>query len=789
MALRHLIFILLFSLPFLSLGQQSILQGVVTSDKLPLASVSVFLPNLGIGTSTNKEGRYQLIFEGEQSIKVVFTFVGFDTLTFDVNLGAGEIRDLDVEMKEATRLLQQVEITSQQQLDPGVISINPRSLRAIPSAFGEFNRVLATLPGVVTNNELSSAYSVRGGNYDENLVYVNGMEVYRPFLVRAGRQEGLSFINSSLVSRATFYSGGWPSSYGNKLSSVLDVTYKKPVSFGSSITVGLLGGDAHIEGTTGNNRLQYLLGVRHKRSEYILNTFDVKGEYFPTFTDVQGLVQTNLGKDSPEDTQLGVLFSYAKNRYKVIPVTRETEFGTFNNAFRFLVAFEGSEHLDYDTWQTGINFTKKLSENFTIRSILSGVKTFEREYSDIEGGYRLCDLDKNPGSSTFNECISIRGLGTNYFHARNTLEGNLASLELGGELIIPSGLISGGFKYDYQEFDDYLEEYRFIDSADFVTITDNILSTNSTKANLIGGFIQHDLHFNENSRMNYGVRITYRDLNDQWLLSPRFQFVHQAKWAEELDLKASAGLYQQYPFYREMRNYSGELNTDVNAQQSVHFILGGDKGFMIWNRPFRWVSEAYYKYMWDVIPYEVDNVRLRYYGDNIATAYAVGFDTRISGEFIRGAESWFSLSLLSTKENIEINENGYVRRPTDQRVTIAAFFEDHLPNNPTMRVNLSLVMGSGLPFGPPDSFDSRTVFDGKGYNRVDVGFSKIFLIKNNWNNSIWLGLEILNLLGSQNTISYTWIQDVSNQYIAVPNTLSSRLLNIKLSYRFTSDLN
>jgi len=785
MALRHLLAFLI-AVPFLAMGQQTVLKGTVNSKGVPLSGASIFVPG-GIGTNSDSQGQYQLIFPEGVSIQVTFTFVGYDTLIFNISIQEGEAEELDVEMTESTQVLEQVEITSPYQVAPGVISINPRSLRNLPSAFGEFNQILATMPGVVINSELTSAYSVRGGSYDENLVYVNRMEVYRPFLVRAGRQEGLSFINSSLVGRATFYSGGWTPYYGNKLSSVLDVEYKKPKSYGGSITVGLLGGDAHIEGVSGNGRVQFILGARNKRSQYLFNTFDVDGEYLPSFTDVQGYIQTNLGKKNPEDTQLGVLISYAQNRYTVIPTTRESEFGAFNNSLRFLVAFEGSERLNYDTWQTGINFTRQVNENLKLRTIVSGVKTYEREYSDLEAGYRLCDLDKNPSSPKFNECVSIRGIGTNFFHARNTLEGTLVGVEMIAELNIPSGLITGGIEYDYQGFDDYLEEYRFIDSADFVSVTDKILSTNSTRANIIGGFLQQDLQIGENSNLSYGLRFAYRDLNDQWLLSPRAQFATRASWARDLVLKVSSGLYQQYPFYREMRNYGGTLNTSVNAQQSLHFILGSDKGFSLWNRPFRWVTETYYKYLWDVIPFEVDNVRLRYAGENIATAFAVGIDTRVSGEFIQGAESWFSLGILSTMEDLNIDDDGYIRRPTDQRVTFGAFFEDHLPNNPTMRVNLNLVFGSGLPFGPPGNFKYRTVFQGPTYNRVDVGFSKVILLNNSWKNSIWIGLEILNLLGSQNTISYTWIQDVSNQYIAVPNTLSNRFFNIKLSYRYTSE--
>ncbi len=770
-----------------SLAQEGTIQGKVVDNGKPLHGANIYTSTGIKGTTTTIDGNFKLNLSSNIEWDVFISYVGYDTVKISISLQPGEVRTVDIEMNPSVRVLEQVEISSDRfRKEPGVVPISPRSAYVIPSAFGDFNRILATLPGVVTNNELSSAYSVRGGNYDENLIYVNGMEIYRPFLVRAGRQEGLSFINTDLVAGATFQAGGWQPAYGNRLSSVLNVEYKKPENFAGSVAVGLLGGSAHLESASKSERVQFLAGARHKQAKYLLNTFDVEGNYIPKFTDVQAFTNFNIGKENPEKTQIGLLFAYARNRYLVEPSIRETEFGTFGNALRFLVAFDGNETLDYDTWQTGINFSTRINDNFIIRSILSGVKSYEKEYSDLEGGYRLCDVDKNPGSSSFNECISIRGLGTNFFHARNTLETNMLNAELKGELALNVGYFSFGLDYAYQDFDDYLEEYRFVDSADFVQISYSINAANNTTANIAGGFVQHDIETGKSGLLIYGFRFSYRDLSSQWLLSPRAKYIYTVPGARELKLRISAGIYQQHPLYREMKDFSGNLNTSVKAQQSVHIILGLDKNFTMWERPFKLTAEGYYKYIWDAIPYDVDNVRIRYYGDNIATAYAVGFDTRVSGEFIPGAESWFSLSLLSTREKLENSETGYVRRPTDQHVTFATFFEDHLPGNPTIRVNLSLVYGSGLPFGPPGNFQNRSVFNGPSYQRVDVGFSKIFLINSNWNNSVWLTFEILNLLGAQNTISYTWIEDVSGRYIAIPNTLSNRFFNMKLAYRFNS---
>lgn len=755
---------------------QSRITGQISGEEGPLAGV-----NIQVGSyagSSDQNGRYIIDLNGSVDDILMFTYVGYDTLRVQVRVADGQTELLDVKLVRATTILEQVEISTDRQ-EAGVVTISPRAINTIPSVFGDFNRVLATLPGVVTANELSSAYSVRGGNYDENLVYVNGFEVYRPFLIRAGRQEGLSFIHPSLVSATRFYAGGWPANFGNKLASVLDVTYRKPTSTSGSIGVGLLGGEAHLEGSS--KRFSYLMGARHKRAEYLFNTFEVDGEYRPNFSDIQGYFNLDVGREHPEKTQLGLLVSYAANRYKVTPTARESEFGSFNNAFRFLVAFEGTERLDYDTWQAGVNLRHQQSEKVVLHTTISAVRTFEREYSEVEGGYRLCDIDKNPGSSTFNECISIRGIGTNYFHARNTLEGTLLSTDASAQINTGSGVVSTGLFYDYQYFDDYLEEFRFIDSANYVSVSDRVAAVSQTTAQEVGAFAQQELDWGSNT-LSYGMRLTFRNTSEQWLVSPRFSFSRRTS-ARDFTWKLAAGLFQQNPLYREMRDYNGQVNEAIQAQQSVHLSWGLDKGFSFWSRPFRWTGEIYGRYLWDVVPYEVDNVRIRYLGENAATAYAVGFDTRIGGEFIPGAESWFSLGLLSTQERL--NEDGeWLRRPTDQRVTFSAFFEDHLPNNPTMRVNLSLVYGSGLPFGPPGNFETRTVFQGPVYNRVDIGFSKIFLVKQSWQKSIWLRVEILNLLGAANTISYTWIQDVSSQFIAVPNTLSNRFFNVKLAYRF-----
>ena len=790
MVYRIFIFLLIaLSIGCLAVAQQAVIKGNVTSFQTgsPLPEVNIFLASTSLGTNTDSLGRYQISVPANRQIIIIFRFVGYDSLFFELQLNENDTRTLNASLKESVQVLNTVEIVSEAvRRQSSVVIISPRSAGMLPSPFGDFTRILTLMPGVISNNELSTGYNVRGGNFDENLVYVNDILIYRPFLARAGRQEGLSFVNTDLVKEARFYAGGWQPRYGNMLSSVLDVTYKMPDEIKGSVTIGLLGGTAYLEGATSDRRIQYLLGARHKRAQYLLNTFDVNGEYIPTFTDIQSYVNLNAGKHHLERTQIGVLFSYAQNRYQVIPETRETEFGTFGGALRFLVAFEGQESLNYDTWQSGINVLHRLNNDFTIKFSVSAVKSFEKEYSDVEGGYRLCDVDKNPSSSSFDECVSIRGIGTEFFHARNNLESTFLMTNVRAEYVMDgNNYFEFGLDYSFNDFDDYLEEYSFIDSADFSEVKNRVFTTNHTAANITGGFIQHNAKTGQSGEFVYGLRFSYRDMNQQWLLSPRMQYSIHPAWNDDYVFKAAVGLYQQQPLYRELRNFDGKVNMSVKSQQSLHVIAGLDHNFLFWERPFKWTTELYYKYLWDVIPYDIDNVRIRYYGENLAIAYAAGMDVRISGEFIPGTESWFSLGLLTTREDLSNDDRGFVRRPSDQHLTVSAFFEDHLPDNPSMRVNLGYIYGSGLPFGPPGNLEYRNVFNGDSYQRVDIGFTKIFLTTRvSRLESIWLNLEVLNLFGIENKVSYTWIQELSGNFIAVPNTLTKRLFNVKLTFRF-----
>ena len=485
-------------------------------------------------------------------------------------------------------------------------------------------------------------------------------------------------------------------------------------------------------------------------------------------------------------TELGLLLAYSRNRYHIVPEGRETNFGTFNRPLNLYVAFIGQELLNYNTYQAAWKLTHRFNTNFTSHFIYSDYYTQEREYFDVEAGYRICDVDKKPGSESFNKCINIVGIGTNFESARNLLDAHIVNSELRNELQINEyNQLDFGIGYTYEWFNDTFHEYDFIDSADYVTLLDYKSGENDMSGNIISGYIQHFLNLNQQHRFTYGIRFNYLDINQNFLLSPRVQYSFSPAWRHDILFRGAIGLYQQQPFYREFRRLDGSLNRDLKAQKSYHAIAGMDYNFNFWGRPFKLVIEAYYKYLQDVVPYDINNVRIRYYADNIATGYAAGLDFRVSGEFVPGDESWFSFGLLSTKEDLSIDQRGMIPRPSDQLVNFNIFFQDHLPKNPTYRVYLNLNYASGLPFGPPDRIEYRNVFSGESYQRIDLGLSKIFFPRKISSlTSIWLGIEILNLTGRHNIVSYYWVQDFNNVNYAVPNSLTGRFINLRCQIKF-----
>jgi hypothetical protein len=778
------------------LGQGRTIYGTVTDSLFhPIPDVNVRLADGSAGARTDERGVFQLKVQEGGNIILIFSHVNF--YSRQIEFPDNRSDSLLVQLREDVRMLEQVEIRGRQAGAEGpeisTVYLNPIEAKTLPSAFQDISRLLTTLPGVNSPSELSSSYSVRGGNYDENLVYVDNMPVYRPLLVRAGQQEGLSFPNPDLISGVEFNSGGWPAVYGDGLASVLNTRYRRPEEAAGSLSVGLLGGTGHIEGTMAGGKVSYLLGARHRRAQYLLNTLETKGEYRPFFTDIQSYVEVRLREsaDKSSSTSLGFLLYYGRNRYNVVPESRETTFGTFSNQLRLFVAFNGQDRLQYDAYQGGVKLSHRFNRRLTSEAYLSVVYTREREYFDVESAYRLCGIDINPGSSTFDQCVINLGIGSQYDYGRNQLNAAIGNAELRNKLQLNAvNWLEFGFGYSRQSFEDRLLEYTIIDSAGFSTVPHAVDAENELHKNNYFTYLQHSAELGDQHRLQTGIRFNYLDINRQLLFSPRLQYAFYPRQRRHLTLKFSSGLYQQPPFYREMRNRAGELNTDLKAQSSWHNIAALEWSMRRWGRPFRLSAEVYYKHLWNVVPYDVENVRLRYYGLNNAVAYAAGADFRLSGEFIPGEESWFSLGLLQTREDVEGDGQGYIPRPTDQWINLNIFFQDHLPGNPTYKMYLNLLYASALPFSPPDSPEYRNSFRGSDYSRVDLGFSKQVYFKRNRDagrlalRSLWIGLEVLNLTGSQNIISYNWVRDVNSVYYAVPNSLSARFLNLRLIARF-----
>ncbi|WP_187260841.1 TonB-dependent receptor [Pontibacter beigongshangensis] len=811
--LRFLAVWVLLLLPLVAAAQQAVVTGTVTGpDKQPLEFATVGVQGTSVARQTDSKGQYTLQVPPEEELTVVVRFLGYKEQEKTLQLMPGERRSLNFELELDNRQLRGVDVHGRRNANTreevSMTKLDPKLIKELPSAFGDFNQILLTLPGVSSSNELSSTYSVRGGNYDENLIYVNGIEIYRPFLVTNAQQEGLSFVNPDLAGSLEFSSGGWQPKYGDKLSSVLNIQYKRPKEFAGSVTGSLTGGAMHLEAASKNKKVSYLLGLRHKDGRYILNGLQVEGQYQPVFSDGQAYVHMDLSKEGqqPERTTLGILGSYAQNNFTTVPESRETTFGTRQAPLRLFVGYDGRELMDYQTYQIGLNLAHAFTTSFLSEFIVSGVYSREREFRDIEAGYRLCDVNTNRGAN-YGECLQQRGVGSQFDHARNTLLAQVLTFESRNKWQLGKrSNVVAGVKVGQERIEDKLSEYGFTDSADFVSPAYYLHSGLNLNTIRYNAYVQHTYEIDSLKTITYGIRASYWELNKEVTITPRVQYSFITRHNPNLSFKAAVGLYYQPPFYRELRNYEGVLNTNLKAQRSVHAIAGGDYLFKAWDRDFKLTSEVYYKYLTNVVPYDLDNVRLRYHAVNNATAYAAGFDVRVNGEFIKGAESWLSLGLMTTKENLQGDSTfvfnnageisgktplGYIPRPTDQLVNIGVFFQDHLPDNPTIRMNLNLVYASGLPFGPPREAAYRNYFKGRSYKRVDIGFSKLILLgdeltarKNVSLESLWIGLEFLNLIDARNRVSYSYVSDVNNLTYAVPNYLPGRRINLRFIARF-----
>ncbi|TYZ08336.1 TonB-dependent receptor plug domain-containing protein [Hymenobacter lutimineralis] len=820
-----------------ALAQQAarvLVQGtVLDAGGLPLELAGVGVEGQPGGTNTDAAGRFSLTVTpptAARPLVLVVRRIGYQTLRQPLDLA--NARDLKLTLQTDNRALSNVTIRARPSgADPreqvSITPIDPRAAKELPSAFGDFNKILTTLPGVVANNELTSTYAVRGGNYEENLVYVNGFEVYRPFLVTSAQQEGLSFINPDLVENVEFSSGGWQPRYGDKLASVLSVNYKRPERFAASATASLTGGTAHVEVASPNRRLTYLVGVRYKNPTYVFNTLrTAQGQYNPTFYDAQVYLTAGLGRDAsdPSRTTLSLLTAVAHNDFLFSPVSGQATFSTGTAQFqRLTILYDGHERMQYDTYQTGLSLRRRFTNSFTGELQAGLLLSKELEYRDVEAGYFFADINRDPNSQDYNREVRQRDVGSSFKHSRNTLQARVGTLEARTEWTPGTRhTVLAGAKAGQEHIEDVLNEYSYVDSADFVPDyrRTRLRSSLNLDSYRYQGYVQDRVTLDSLRTLTYGLRAHYWTANGQLVVSPRAQYSFITRRNPCLSFKFGTGLYYQPPFYRELRRqvaeraapqaplvYAASLNPELRAQRSLHVIAGSDLRFEQWGRPFRLTGEVYYKYMTDVVPYDVDNVRLRYFARNNATAYAAGFDARVSGEFVKGDESWISLGVLTTRENLSDDSltvfdadgqavgkqpKGYIRRPSDQRLNLGIFFQDHLPNNPSVKGYVNLVFGSGLPFSPPEAPELRgTTKLTRSYKRVDIGFSKVLSLQSNAATrrpgqleSLWLGLEVLNIIAANNIGGYNYVQDLNGLTYAVPNYLSPRVVNVRVIARF-----
>lgn len=812
---------------------------VVDGNGRGLTGVNVSVLGSPGGTATGDDGAFLYEVPAGEEIEIAFSFIGYQLKRIPLVVSAGDTVKMNVTLEKSSTSLPAVEVRDRQREVANFIKLDPRSVEQIPNVSGNFEAVLKTFPGVVSNNELSSQYSVRGGNYDENLVYVNDIEIYRPYLIRSGQQEGLSFINPDMVEEVNFSAGGFAAEYGDKMSSVLDIQYRKPKEFGGSAELGLQGAGLHLEGLTKDQRLTYLFGFRYRTNQYILNSLETKGEYKPSFGDVQTL----LTYEASDRTEISLLGNYNFNKYRVVPENRETEFGTVNEALRLTIYFEGQEVDVFNTLTGAFTVSHDVSDSLNLKFIASAYRSDENESFDILGQYFIDELERDLSSDDFGDVRSNLGIGSFLDHARNELDVNVYNVEHKGKYFGNNITWKWGVKYQHENIDDKISEWAYIDSAEYslphppdnvggpgdpnqlIELNEVIKTRSSLSSNRFSGYFQGSLKFGsqDNFSLTGGARASYWDLNEELVVSPRASIAYYPDWEKNWTFRFATGIYYQPPFYRELRDLEGNVNTEVKAQRSIHFILGSDYTFLAWGREFKLVSEAYYKKLDNLVPYKIENLRIRYLGDNKAEGYAAGMDFRINGDFVPGIQSWASLSFLKTEEDLKddfyyeyynsegeliipgftFNDvpvdstkitPGNIPRPTDQRVTFSLFFQDYLPKFPTFRMNMTLVFGTGLPFGPPGDDRYKDVLRFPSYRRVDIGFQKIIIDEDSnkqhrlkfANNlrSLWIGLDIFNLLQVNNTISYLWVTDVSNRTYAVPNYLSARTINLRVKAKF-----
>ena len=802
-------------MPLILLSQNGYIKGVVLDiNNTPIENVNISSEN-NAGTTTNSNGFYSIKIEALIDVNITFSHVNFKSVSFPINLKTNEVYEFYPVMDINIEQIEEIVLNSNKRTElKSIISIDPQIIRTIKGAQPGIENLLKTLPGVNISNELSTQYSVRGGNFDENLVYVNGIEIYRPFLVRSGQQEGLSFVNSNLIKNLNFSAGGFQSKYGDKLSSVLDIEYKNPNGNNISGNINLLGGNITLENISKNAKVSNIFGVRYRDNSLLVNSRETLTNYNPKFIDIQNFLTANIN----EKFSFNFLSYISVNNYNYKPQSRQTNFGTLDDPTALIVYYQGQEKDKYQTIFGAAKLNFKATDNTELSLITSAFQTSEKEYFDILAQYRLGEVNNNIGDEDLGDVEFSEGIGSQLNHGRNNLNAIIYNIEHKGSFKKNKNNLEWSLKLTKEDIKDRIVEWEVIDSTGysidppfFESIGDqpytanegpivpyqNIRKTNNTNTNRIQSYIQWSKNFNLGSTKIYsntGIRLHGWSIDKQktnFVFSPRFQVGIKPDWEKDMIFKLSGGVYHQPPFYRELRDYNGEINYDVKAQKSIQLVASNEYSYMLWNRPFKLTSELYYKNMSNVNPYTVDNVRIRYLANNNANAYAYGLDVRLNGEFIKGTESWFSFGYLNTKENID--NQGYIPRPSDQRLKFGILFQDYIPNIPDLKMYLNLVYNSGVPGGAPsyaNAYDYQNRLP--DYKRVDLGISYVIVggekdYKKGWKKNfsdLSIGLEIFNMFNIQNSLTNTWVRDVySKRQYSIPNYLTPRILNLTIDVK------
>lgn len=828
--------VLLFSLTcFIAAAQNktATISGlVVDENENPLTGISVVILGKNSGLLSNDSGRFTIKVAAEKALALVFSHTGFATVQKNFFLSPGETETIVVRMNRSGKVLDEVVITDERErTETGLVKVNPKSAINLPSTTGGVEAMIKTLVG--SNNELTSQYNVRGGNYDENIIYINDFEIYRPYLVSSGQQEGLSLINPEMAKNVSFYTGGFQAKYGDKMSSVLDIQYKKPVKFAGSAYISLLEQGLAVEGSAKKGKVTYLAAVRNKNNRNLLNNQPTQGAYIPSASDAQAYITYQLNKK----WQLELLGIFSSSRFNFFPESVKKTSSVFSPLFTanlgLDVYFEGQERDRYNTSMTGASIVHSPTKKLKLKWMVSRFTDDEKENFDIAGGYIFGSRDFDNNSSTYGEIVNPLGAGYYQNYARNELNIEVWNASHKGTYATGKHFVQWGNSIEQVNINDKLRQWEYQDSAGYslpytptnLVLFNSLNSTADLSIQKYSGYIQDNIHFGKSSNdisLQAGVRYNYNSLNKEFLVSPRAQVSWKPKWKSDIVFKAAAGMYSQPPFYRELRNYNGILNTNIKAQKSTQFVAGMDYNFKgAGNRPFRLTTEAYYKSMTDVVPYDIDNVKIRYLGANNAKAYATGLDMRLFGELVEGAQSWISIGIMRTKENLDndfyyqyLNAAGevitpetvdkvvadslqtavgWLRRPSDRLFTLGLYMEDYLATNKNFKLHLNMLYGSNMTYNIPNNSRYRNGLIVDPYMRVDIGFSALLLSEKSARRShnpfrgfenIWASFEVFNLINRANTISYQLIKDFSNSTYAIPNRLTPRLVNIKLLARF-----